>query len=140
MINVFDTTILGTTNRSAREMTAYDLSKVIIGMKRDAERDDSLKRRLNLWIMEFHKKFSMPFGSIFFAFLAFSIAFLFGKHNGQTLGLFLGLIICVIYWAMQIIGQLFVQKVGLPAFWCIWVPNFVIGFFGIFFLINLIKK
>lgn len=140
ILNIFDTTVLGNSSRSAREMTTYDLSKVVKQMKEDYKNDSSLKTRLNLWTMEFHKKFALPFGSIFFAFLAFSIAFLFGKHNGQTLGLFLGLIICVIYWAMQIMGQLFVQKIGLNSFWCIWVPNFVIGFFGILFLIRLLKK
>lgn len=140
VLNVFDTTILGSTSRSAREMTTYDLARTIKKMKNENTDDDYYKRRLNLWIMEFHKKFSLPFGSIFFAILAFSIAFLFGKHNGQTLGLFLGLIICVLYWAMQIMGQLFVQRVGLDAFWCIWVPNFLIGFFGLIFCIVLLKK
>lgn len=109
-------------------------------MREDSAADGSLSRRLNLWVMELHKKFSLPFGSIFFAVFAFSIAFLFGKHNGQTIGLFLGLVVCVLYWAMQIMGQLFVQRVGLSAFWCIWVPNFVIGFFALLFLVVLIKK
>ena len=140
ILNIFDTAVLGTSSRSAREMTTYDLTKALNEMKEEYKSDPSLKTRVNLWTMEFHKKFALPFGSIFFAFLAFSIAFLFGKHNGQTFGLFLGLIICVIYWAMQIMGQLFVQKVGANAFWCIWVPNFVIGFFGIIFLIKLLKK
>lgn len=140
ILNVFDTTVLGNTSRSAREMTTFDLSKVIIKMKADAKEEVTLKRRLNLWVMEFHKKFALPFGSIFFAFLAFSIAFLFGKHNGQTIGLFLGLVICVVYWAMQIMGQLFVQKVGANAFWCIWIPNFIVGIFGFIFLIQLVKK
>ena len=140
ILNIFDTTLLGNNNRSAREMTTYDLTKTIKKMRADAQEDKSLRRRLNLWVMEYHKKFSLPFGSIFFAFFAFSIAFLFGKHNGQTIGLFLGLVVCVLYWAMQIMGQLFVQRVGLNAFWCIWVPNFVIGFFALLFLVILIKK
>ena len=140
ILNIFDSTLLGNTSRSAREMTTYDLTKAIKKMRSDAQEDNSLRRRLNLWVMEYHKKFSLPFGSIFFAFFAFSIAFLFGKHNGQTIGLFLGLVVCVLYWAMQIMGQLFVQRVGLNAFWCIWVPNFVIGFFALLFLIILIKK
>lgn len=140
ILNIFDTTLLGTTTRSAREMTTYDLSRTIRKMREDSAADGSLSRRLNLWVMELHKKFSLPFGSIFFAVFAFSIAFLFGKHNGQTIGLFLGLVVCVLYWAMQIMGQLFVQRVGLSAFWCIWVPNFVIGFFALLFLVVLIKK
>ena len=90
--------------------------------------------------MEWHKKFAIPFGSIFFALLAFSMAFLFGKNNGQMIGLFLGLVICVLYWAVQIVGQLLVTKVGLNSFWCIWTPNFLIGFFGLIFLLRLLKK
>jgi lipopolysaccharide export system permease protein len=68
------------------------------------------------------------------------MAFLFGKNNGQMIGLFLGLVICVLYWAVQIVGQLLVTKVGLNAFWCIWTPNFLIGFFGLVFLMRLLKK
>ncbi len=139
-LNVFDKTVLGVTSRSAREMTTYDLSKKIKSMAADAGDDSASIRRLNIWLMEFHKKFSLPFGSIFFAMLAFSIAFLFGKHNGQTLGLLLGIVICVLYWAMQIMGQLFVQRVGLNAFACIWVPNFIIAFFTLIFMFRLIKK
>ncbi|MCR5189496.1 MAG: LptF/LptG family permease [Treponema sp.] len=140
ILNIFDSTILGSTARSAREMTTYDLSKVLVDMRKSAQEDPSQKPRLNIWTMEFHKKFALPFGSIFFAFLAFSIAFLFGKHNGQMLGLFLGIVICVLYWAMQIMGQLFVTRVGLPAFWCIWLPDFLIGAFGIGFLLVLLRK
>lgn len=138
--NVFDSSVLGTSSRSAREMTTYDLTKTIKQMKEKDDATDNDKQRLNIWIMEWHKKFAIPFGSIFFAFLAFSVAFLFGKHNGQTIGLFIGIVICVLYWAFQIVGQLLVQKIGLSAFWCIWVPNFLIGFFGLFFMLFLLKK
>lgn len=140
VFNVFDSIINGSTSHSAREMTTYDLVKEIHSLKENITEDSDDKYRLNLWEMEFHKKFSLPFGSVFFAFLAFSIAFIFGKHNGQTIGLFVGLVICVLYWAMQIMGQLFVLRVGLDSFWCIWVSNFVIGFFGIIFFIILIRK
>lgn len=140
VFNVFDSIINGSTSHSAREMTTYDLVKEIHSLKENITEDSDDKYRLNLWEMEFHKKFSLPFGSVFFAFLAFSIAFIFGKHNGQTIGLFVGLVICVLYWAMQIMGQLFVLRVGLDSFWCIWVSNFVIGFFGIIFFVILIRK
>ena len=139
-LNIFDSTIMGSTSISPREMTTVDLYKDIQRLVNENDNSDYGKRRISLWKMEFHKKFSLPFGSIFFAFLAFSMAFLFGKHNGQTIGLFFGLIICVIYWAMQIVGQLFVQKIGLNPFWCIWVPNVVILFFGTVFYLRLIKK
>ena len=140
IMNVFDSTFLGATSQSPREMTTYDLTKRLSVMKAEKTDNPSTLRKLNLWIMEWHKKFAIPFGSIFFALLAFSMAFLFGKNNGQMIGLFLGLVICVLYWAVQIVGQLLVTKVGLNAFWCIWTPNFLIGFFGLAFMLRLIKK
>ncbi|WP_022930879.1 LptF/LptG family permease [Treponema bryantii] len=140
VLNVFDSTFLGSYSQSPREMTTYDLTKRLTEMKAEKSDNPSTLRKINLWIMEWHKKFAIPFGSIFFAVLAFSMAFLFGKNNGQMIGLFLGLVICVLYWAVQIVGQLLVTKVGLNAFWCIWTPNFLIGFFGLVFLMRLLKK
>ena len=120
-LNVFDSTVLGTASISPREMTVWDLGKEISKMQSDIDGSNKASNRLNIWKMEFHKKFSIPFGAFFFAFLAFSFAFLFGKHNGQTLGLLVGLIMSVLYWAMSITGQLFVQKLGLNSFICIFV-------------------
>ncbi len=140
IMNIFDSSLLGNFSRSAREMTTYDLTRTIRDMKKDKTDNPNTLRKINIWVMEWHKKFAIPFGSIFFAFLAFSLAFLFGKHNGQMIGLFMGLVICVFYWAVQISGQLMVQRVGLKAFWCIWAPNFIIGFFGLAFFFKLIKK
>ncbi len=140
VLNVFDSTFLGSTSQSPREMTTYDLTKALNLMKAENSEDPSDIRKINLWDMEWHKKFAIPFGSIFFALLAFSMAFLFGKNNGQMIGLFLGIVICVLYWAVQIIGQLLVTKVGLNAFWCIWIPNILVGFFGVLFSTRLLKK
>lgn len=140
VMNVFDSTFLGSSSQSPREMTTYDLTKRLNAMKAEHSDSPSTIKKINLWGMEWHKKFAIPFGSIFFALLAFSMAFLFGKNNGQMIGLFLGLVICVLYWAVQIIGQLLVTKVGLNAFWCIWTPNILVGLFGLIFMTRLLKK
>ena len=137
VLNIFDSTITGRSGKNPREMTFYDLRKEIISMKAEPDEDPM---RINTWMMEYYKKFAIPFGSIFFAFLAFSIAFLFGKHNGLTMGLFTGIIICVLYWAMQISGQLLVTRVNLDAFLCIWVPNILMAVVGCFLCIGLLKK
>ena len=137
VLNIFDSTITGRTGKNPREMTFFDLHKEITAMKSNPDEDPM---RINTWMMEYYKKFAIPFGSIFFAFLAFSIAFLFGKHNGLTMGLFTGIVICVLYWAMQISGQLLVTRVNLDAFLCIWVPNLLIAIVAALLCINLIRK
>ncbi|MBO4857608.1 MAG: LptF/LptG family permease [Treponema sp.] len=137
ILNIFDSTFTGKYGKNPREMTFIDLRKEIHSMELKPDID---KIRLNTWRMEYYKKFAIPFGSIFFAFLAFSIAFLFGKHNGLTMGLFIGIIICVLYWAMQISGQLLVTRVHLDSFLCIWIPNILLAVMGVIFSLVLIGK
>lgn len=120
-----------------REMTFYDLNKEIVSLRQDENTNPQL---LNTYELEFHKKFSLPFGSIFFAFLAFPIAILFGKNNGQTIGLIVGICIAVVYWAFLILGQQFGLQNGWDGFLTMWIPNFLVGIFGFIFFMRLIKK
>lgn len=122
-LNVFESSIMSYSGTSPREMTSYDLHKQIKAMEKDSS---TPKRRLNSYKLEYNKKFSLPFGSIFFAFLALPLALLFGKHNGQTIGLIIGIVISVLYWAMMILGQIFGNRSGLNGFWTMWAPNLTI--------------
>lgn len=136
VMNIFDNVFSNSTSTSASEMTARDLYKEIQKM----EKSNDFQYKINQWKMELYKKFAIPFASIFFSFLAFSIAFLFGKNNGLTMGLFTGVVICVLYWAMQISGQLLVVHVQFNSFICIWFPNIIVGLSGLILGLLVIKK
>ena len=120
-----------------REMTSYDLKKHIEKLK---SKKNTSKRTLNTYNLEYHKKFSLPFGSIFFALLAFPLAILFGKHNGQTIGLIIGILISVLYWSLMTLGQIFGLRNGMNGFISMWLPNFLVGIFGCIFIFFLVKK
>ncbi len=137
ILNIFDSTVNTSSGKNPREMTFIDLRREIKALK-EVENPNQVK--INSWKMEYFKKFSIPFGSIFFAFLAFGIAFQFVKHNGLTLGLFTGIIICVLYWAMEISGQLLVARVNLDAFLCIWIPNILMGVIAFILSLMLLRK
>ncbi|MCR5762271.1 MAG: LptF/LptG family permease [Treponema sp.] len=136
--NVFDSIISDSSTRIyPREMTSLDLWKHIKQMVTD---DTVTKKRLNQYKLEFNKKFSIPFGSIFFAMLAFPLALVFGKRDGLTLGLIFGILISVLYWAASILGQMFGVKSGWNGFVMMWTPNVVIGIVGIILYMRLRKK
>lgn len=138
VLNVFDSAIFtDTTSVSPREMTSYDLGKKIRSLEKISGAN---ARQINNYKMEYNKKFAMPFGSIFFAILALPLAFLFGKHNGQTIGLIIGLFISVLYWAMMIMGQIFAARTGWNGVWTMWAPNLLIGGLGVIFYIILKNK
>lgn len=122
---------------SPREMTSYDLYKRI---KELEEQQNLTKIQLNSYYLEYHKKFSIPFGSIFFAILAFPLALLFSKKDGQTIGLILGIVISVLYWASSMLGQLFGLRSGFNGFWMMWGPDFFIGIIGLLLYLRLKRK
>ena len=137
MLNVFDSVLMPSTDVQPREMTSFDLWKILQVMKKDSTVTHKMMNRYNL---EFAKKFSMPFGSIFVAILAFPLALIFGKRDGQTLGMIFGIIISVIYWAATILGQTFGVRSGWNGFWMMWGPNFFIGLVGLLLYFALRKR
>ncbi|MBR0101537.1 MAG: LptF/LptG family permease [Treponema sp.] len=137
-LNIFESTFLENNSVvSPREMTSYDLYKEIKEMKKDPDVTPKKRNRYNL---EMAKKFSVPFGSIFFAILAMPLALIFGKHNGQTIGLIIGLFISVFYWAVSIVGQIFSSRTGVYGVTTMWAPNLFIGGAGILFYLRLLRK
>jgi lipopolysaccharide export system permease protein len=96
-------------------------------------------RSLQLFRLEYNKKFSIPFGALSFVFLAVSLGLL-AKKSGQTVGFIFGLIISVIFWAMLMGGQTVGMRMGFSPFWSIWLPNILalsIGF--VLFIIRITR-
>lgn len=104
-----------------REMSSRDLYREIQKLK--AENN---VKSLQSYIMEFNKKFSIPFGAFFFVLIAFPLA-LNAKTNGQNTGFIIGLIIAVLYWAMLIVGQNLTVRLGLNGAFMMWLPNITLA-------------
>ncbi len=136
-LNVFESSVFERTQINPNEMTSYDLYKKIQAIE---EINSENTRQLNRYRTEFNKKFSLPFGSFFFALLSLPLAFLFGRHNGQTIGLIIGIFIAVFYWAAMILGQMFSNRSGINGFFTMWAPNTAVGLAAIFFYIRLARK
>jgi lipopolysaccharide export system permease protein len=96
-------------------------------------------RSLTIHIIEYYKKFSVPFGAFFFVFLAVSLG-LMAKKSGQTVGFIFGNIIAVIYWSMLFIGQTMGLRAGTPPFWSMWLPNILSLAIGLVLAVIRIRK
>jgi len=103
------------------EMSSLDLYKDV--KEKQAQNED--KRILNLYRMELHKKFSIPFGAFFFVLLAFAISSA-GKVNNQGIGFVLGLLIAVAYWALFMGGQTLCLRLDWDGTSAMWVPNMMV--------------
>jgi lipopolysaccharide export system permease protein len=79
-------------------------------------------RTLQVYRLEYYKKFSIPFGALFFVALAFPLG-LRARRAGRAVGFGLGILVSVIYWALLLGGQTVGTRLGWSPFWAMWLPN-----------------
>ncbi len=102
-------------------MTSRDLYKDV--QQKRLQNEDP--RLLNIYQMELHKKFSIPFGAFFFVLLAFAISSA-GKVHNQSGGFILGLHIAVGYWALFMGGQTLALRLDWNGSLAMWFPNIML--------------
>jgi lipopolysaccharide export system permease protein len=87
-------------------------------------------RNLDLYRLEYYKKYSIPAGAAVFVILSFPIGAR-TRRSGRSVGFGLGLLIAVIYWALLLGGQTLGTRLGFSPFWAMWLPDFLVLGFGI---------
>ncbi len=108
----------------------------LVDQFRNESRKNVNDRSLNIYRLEFHKKFSIPFAALAFVVFAFPVG-LFTRRSGRSVGFGIGLFVSILYWGMLIAGQTLGIRSGFPPALSMWLPNAVILGLGLlFFLIR----
>ncbi len=98
---------------------------------RDVNRGSPDDFSLRLYKIEYQKKYSIPFASLFFIFLSFPLGH-FSVRSGKSVGFGLGLLISGIYWGILVTGQSFGTATSLVnPFIAMWTPNILVLIAGI---------
>lgn len=82
-------------------------------------------RTLEVYKLEYYKKFSIPAGAFAFVFLAFPLGAL-SRKSGKAVGFGVGLLVSVAYWALLIGGQYLGLRAQLSPFVAMWAPNILV--------------
>jgi lipopolysaccharide export system permease protein len=96
-------------------------------------------RTLQVYKLEFFKKFSIPSGAFFFVILAFPLGLL-ARRAGRAMGFGLGILIAVVYWAFLIGGDALGRKMGWSPFWSMWLPNSLVLLAGLALWASRLRK
>jgi lipopolysaccharide export system permease protein len=89
-----------------------------------------IDRNLDLYRLEYYKKFSIPAGAAFFVVLSFPIGAR-ARRAGRSVGFGLGLLIAVVYWALLLGGQTLGTRLGFSPFWAMWLPDIFVFIAGL---------
>lgn len=83
-------------------------------------------RALQGYLVEYYKKFSLPFACFVFVIFAFPVG-LFTKRSGRSVGFAVGLLVAVAYWGLLFAGQTFGIQNNASAGIAMWMPDIVIA-------------
>ena len=111
-----------------KEMSTGDLNRFV----KTSNADDDLYFRA---LLELHRRFALPFGCFALGLLAVPLGVQ-SKTAKRSFGIFLGLIFYLFYYLLMSVGKIYGETGAYPPAIGMWLPNFVIGGLGLYFLIR----
>ncbi len=100
------------------------------GIQGDFKLIGTYEKYIGKYLVELHKKFSIPFASLIFILIGAPLGIM-AKRGGFALSMALSLGFFVIYWGFLIAGEELADRGLLSPFLAMWQPNFVLGITGI---------
>ncbi len=128
------------TFRTDREMSGRMLLREIRKLEKDIQkvpeeqrlRLQILQRKRNQYLVELHKKFSIPFASLAFILIGVPLAIR-SRRGGYGTAFGIAFLLFMVYYIFLIGGEELADRLIVPA-WSVWVPNILYSTLGIFLL------
>ncbi len=92
-------------------------------------------RNLQIYKLEFYKKFSITFACFIFILFAFPLS-LYSRKSGRSTGFGIGLLVSVFYWGLLFAGQTLGIRMNISPFIAMWSPDIIILSLGIILMIK----
>ena len=100
------------------------------GIESDFNLITSYTNSINKYLVELHKKFSIPFASIVFVLIGAPLGMI-ARKSGFAVSMAFSLGFFIIYWIFLIGGEEFADRGLLSPALSMWLPNLILGPFGI---------
>jgi lipopolysaccharide export LptBFGC system permease protein LptF len=116
---LYRTVLLDDRNQFIEIESPREMSSGIILKRMNELRGDKVK--LNIYLLELNKKYSIPFGVLIFTLFALSLSIILQNHS--RIALCISFISCVLYWAILMFGQIYSIRNGKYGILAMWFPN-----------------
>ena len=129
-------------NQTPRSMSIAQLGAFVNRLEtalQTSKNPDYTLSRLRFAQVEYHKKFSIPFACLAFGLMGVPLG-LMVKHGGRMIGFGVGLAVILVYYLLLQVGQsMGLNGIISPAL-AMWLPNIVVGIFGVVLSIRMIGE
>jgi lipopolysaccharide export system permease protein len=104
-----------------------------------AMRSEFYQNEINMYMVEIHKKYSIPFACLVFILLGAPLGVMIRK-GGFGMAASISLFFFLIYWASLIGGEKLADRGIISPFWGMWAANIIMGVIGMFLTYRVAKE
>jgi lipopolysaccharide export system permease protein len=127
--------IIATARQGVKDEEEMSLAELREAIRSATKKDD----QFYLTLMEFHKKFSIPFSCFALGLLAVPLGVQ-AKSGSRSYGIILGLVFFLLYYILLSAGWVFGEAGVYPPLIGMWVPNIVMGGIGLYLLVRVANE
>ena len=132
-LDIYETKMLDSLKLIGNSKVLKSFNRKIKNLKRGINNDfrliDNYQNSINKYLVELHKKFSIPVASIVFVLIGAPIGIM-SRRGNFALSTTVGLVFFIIYWVFLIAGEQFADRGSISPMLSMWLPNIVLGLFG----------
>lgn len=122
--------------RSDRELSAPEMWKQVKELKAEPEKN---RRRIDAFMVEIHKKYSIPFACIVFVLIGAPLGIR-AHRGGIGMAASLSVFFFLVYWAFLIGGEDLADRDIISPAVAMWSPNLLLGIVGIILIIRTTRE
>jgi len=99
----------------------------------------SQRRKINQYLVEVHKKYSIPVTAIVFVLIGAPLGIM-SRGGGLAVGIAYSVFFFILFWATLIGGESLADRLIISPALAMWTGPAVVGFFGVFLVIRMIRE
>jgi len=125
--------------RRASDSAHRKVSREYQTIRMAKSRLDNSVRIINSYMVEVHKKFSIPFASLVFILVGAPLGVA-SRKGSMGVSATLSIMFFLVYWACLILGEDLADRQFLPPMLAMWFPNIIIGLAGFYLTWRTVKE
>lgn len=125
------------TKRSLSRIRMHEMS-ALRTTERLWNRLDAEKKRRAQYLVEIHKKFSTSVACLIFILIGAPLGIM-ARKGGIGTGIIYSLAFFVVFWVCLIGGENLADRLIVPPELAMWAPNIIIGIFGVFITVAMVR-
>jgi len=108
-------------------------------IERYERREENERKEISTFLVEIHKKFSIPFACLVFVFIGVPLGIM-ARSGGIGTGVIYSVAFYLIYWICMLRGEAMADRLLIPPWVAMWAPNIIVGIGGVFLVMRMARE